>query len=503
MAADQSLETVLINVGKLTKTNRSAEARQLLDAYLLRHPDDAQALVRRGFLDNPGDFKSCRRFLTKALSVTKGGAGIGELQQVYIVRAYANGNLGLKDEALQDIEKARQIAPGNPEVYHIRGGIKERFKMYGEALADLEKAATGDPRNVYCVNQLINLAARLHKTDTQLKWLNKSVELFPSFDSFYNRSMFYASTGRTKLAAADALRCLEFKPDDRKAYALAYSSVLNAGDLTGAERVLQRARMQFPKDKGFRVSQADLKLLQNDPDRALTLYRELSRSDPDDPYLQEQIGGILRDQQRYEEALEQFSAAAKFREPKDDALRKRAECYRLAEQYTEAARDFTQLYSKTSNRVFIVDAGDCWLHNNNYKRALSTFEIALGSGPAKPLSGEALARVYASQALCYLRLGDPQKARGHATKSLSVKPNVIEAILVRSQANTQLKRIDEAIADLTLAIKLRPDYVVPLEERAKLYDLKNQPELARQDRRRLANYSRGMEGEPLNKEDNR
>lgn len=475
----------------------------MLDAYLAIHPNDPEALAQRGFLDNPDNFKSCKRYLTRALAVTKGGAGIGEIQQVYIVRAYANSGLGLKDEALADIEKARQIAPDNPEVYHIRGGIKERFKMHAEAFADLEKAATGDPRNRFCLEQVIGLAALLHKQDKQLKWLNKVVELFPSFETYRDRSSFYSAVGNFKLAASDAVKSLELRPEDIKAYDFAFNAVLRSGDDRGAERILERARARFPKDKGFRVSEAGLKLTQKKFDKALALYNELAIEYQDDPFLHEQIGIIYRDKQRYEEALEHFKVAAKFREPVETALAKRAECYRLAEQYAEAARDFTQMYSKTSNRIYIVDAGDCWLHNGSYKRALSTFEIALNNGPAKPLSGVGLAKVYADQAHCHLRLGDAEKSRVLATKSIAIKPNLMEAILVRSQANTQLKRLDEAIADLTMAIKLQPDFAVPLEERAKLYDLTNQPELARQDRIRLANYSRSVERELGNKKDGR
>ncbi|MBX9671549.1 MAG: tetratricopeptide repeat protein [Candidatus Obscuribacterales bacterium] len=502
-AAEPSLNVVLHKISRLSGDNKLPEARRLLDAYLAIHPNDPEALAQRGFLDNPDNFKSCKRYLTRALAVTKGGAGIGEIQQVYIVRAYANSVLGLKEEALADIEKARQIAPGNPEVYHIRGGIKERFKMHAEAFADLEKAATGNPHNRSCLEQVIYVAALLHKQDKQLKWLNKVVELFPSFETYRDRSSFCTAIGNYKLAASDAVKSLELRPEDIKAYDFAFSAVLRSGDDRGAERILERARARFPKDKGFRVSEAGLKLRQKKSDKALALYNELATEYQDDPFLHEQIGIILRDKQRYEEALDHFRVAAKFRQPVDIALHKRAESYRMAEQYAEAARDFTVMYSKSSNRIFIVDAGDCWMHNGKYKRALSTFEIALNNGQAKPLTGFELAKVYADQALCHLRLGDAEKSRVLATKALTTKPDFMDAILVRSQANTQLKRLDEAIADLTLAIKLRPDFGVPLEERAKLYDLKNQPELARQDRQRLANYSRSVESDLVNKNEDR
>jgi tetratricopeptide (TPR) repeat protein len=66
-----------------------------------------------------------------------------------------------------------------------------------------------------------------------------------------------------------------------------------------------------------RVGAAAVFRLMNRPDRAEELCGQVLRSDPEDPYALNALGGALSDQQRHEEADAAF-AAAKRAEQQDN-----------------------------------------------------------------------------------------------------------------------------------------------------------------------------------------
>src|SRR5581483_6397286 len=64
---------------------------------------------------------------------------------------------------------------------------------------------------------------------------------------------------------------------------------------------------------------------------------------------------------------------------------------------------------------------------------------------------------------------DPAGARADADKALKLNPETYQALLIRQFLAFDAGRLDDCIADLTVAIRLRPDNPVPWSNRALAY----------------------------------
>jgi tetratricopeptide (TPR) repeat protein len=475
--------------------NKYNEAVKVLESYLRKHPRDLENLVYLGLLNNDrGDYAQSREHLTKALSYSNGGKDIAVIQQVYIVRAFANSKLKNKAEAYADIEKATSINAKNVEVYHIRGLIDQTFGNYKSAMINLERGLQPGSDGSYLA--LSRCADKLKLYDKQEQWLDKLCREFPTRDYLNERRGFYAKHGKMSLAVRDALECLKLKPYEREMHDFTISALCQLNDYDGAADAVARAIVCFPKDREFKRLRARIQLLKGEVNGAVVELKKLLKAHPDDPDLIERLAIALRKQCRYEESIVEFQKASRIREPNDEVRGERAECYRLAEQYSLAALDYKVLYQHTLSRTFILQAGQAWLSMGEYKKALDTFALAIDDkGVGHPLNDKAKISLYASQALANLRLDHYEQAVAAASKAIALNPHHLMSHFYRGQANAKLGKLDAAIADMTETIKIRPDVAIAYDERAKLYDRKKQFDLARRDRLRMSVLSKKLESD--------
>jgi len=493
-AISPETKAVIKQAERLNVSGKTAEAYKLIDKYIEAHPKDADAYAWHGIMDNEHRKpQQCLDYLTKALQLSKGGKSLHLYQQVYIVRAYANMNLNRKNEAYADIEKARQINESNAEVFHIRGYINEHYGKLKQAFADYERGAPG---HAICMERAATLADQLKLWDRRGYWLDQVCKIAPTFDRLNQRRVFQAQHGKMELAVEDAHRLLDMQPENREMHAFLVEALSQLGRYKDGIDAANIALKRFPGDLNFETKRADLELLSMHYDEAAKQYKKLLKKHPADAHLLEQYAVALRFQGRYEEAVVQFEKAAGIRNPDVPVLAIRAEAYRHSEQFKKCGDDYKQLYQKTSDRTYIVDAAQSWLSLGDYTKALKMFELALSEkGQGKPLSRSRVVHAYTCEAQCYLLTKQYQKSVERADKALSLGKGTLAALFCRSEANTKLGNYDAAIADLSEAIKLRPRLASSYHLRAKIFELKKMPEMAERDRKKASTLSRSLESD--------
>lgn len=496
-ASAETRDQLFFRVDRMPSEQKKKEARKLLHEFLLKHPNEPNAHVRHGYLDNEyGDYASALDHMNKAIALTdRAGTGLLFPQQVFIVRAFANFNLNKTNAAYADINHAIKMSNStNAEAFYIRGIINRKYGKTKAALADFERGATLAPSHESCVRAAADMAGNLKLYRKQQEWLDKLVSKFPTAENLWARSQFHAVHGDMRQAIADIRRCIELDPADKKSYIFACDALNSMSDFRKSAAVAKQGIERFPDDFELRKREADSLLRLGDFSTAHKLFKRLVKTHPDDPFVRERYAMVLRKEGRYEESYAEFKKAKTLREPDFDVLINSAQAARFAEQYRDAAMDYTRAYQITSDRTLIVDAALCWLSTGDYKKALATLDIALDPKAAgKVLDSKKLVQLHTIQSQCFFHLTQFEKSRVAATQAIALDKDSFMAYVYRAQANGGLKLIDEAIVDLTQAIRLRPDFAVPYRERARLYEMKNKPDLAQKDRNKLKALSSSLE----------
>jgi protein O-GlcNAc transferase len=137
------------------KNRQVKKSRNLLEAYLSRHPDDtaallvqARTLIRMGDLEGAAD--SLRRVLRTNPDLVMAHYNLGFV--AYRSRLY--------DEAEEHLKRACELKPDLPDAFYTLGLTYLALNRNPEAIASLEKAAQIDPRHVGARFNLANAYAR-------------------------------------------------------------------------------------------------------------------------------------------------------------------------------------------------------------------------------------------------------------------------------------------------------------------------------------------------------
>jgi len=303
--------------------------------------------------------------------------------------------LGRRAEAVAALSRALQASEHFLEAYYLRGTILFEDGRYADARSDFASCALLRP----------SLA------EVQLKLGVASLE-------------HWERTGRPpgkdlETAAAALTSYLESNPRDPQAYLLRARARLGLG-LPEAEADLNQALSLAP-----------------DALDALSLRAMLHES----------RRRWAQAEKEYDAILEKATDPARAAETK----RKRARVRAKGGRYKESLQDYDALLEKDPNDLglFLEKAGLQFMAKD-YDDALATTQKTFGRGPNAP-------RILALRAEIYLAKGEPQKAVEESTQAVAGDPELADALLTRGQALLKLGRRAEALADLVLALKKRPD----------------------------------------------
>ena len=86
-----------------------------------------------------GDYQTAVMLLSRVVSGDKNNV------EALVKRGVAYVKLKQREKALQDFDRAKQVAPDSPRVALVRGACLYEMKHYEEALPELEMAASGFP----------------------------------------------------------------------------------------------------------------------------------------------------------------------------------------------------------------------------------------------------------------------------------------------------------------------------------------------------------------------
>lgn len=481
----------------MAKSGKLNESRDFLTKYLVEHPNCPNALVELGLKENlSADFKSCREHMAKALALTNGGKGIEYVTPAYVVKGFANGNLGNYTEALQDLEHARVLSPNYSEVFHIRGNILLKQGKKKAAFADYQRAVELGSTDPEILRALKRLSIEFGNTKLEKQCLDLLLSKAPGdFDAWMLAADWETKNGNHKAAVKDAQRALALRPGDYPIQLTLIRFMINAGDFAGAEILRKKLLAQKPNDlEPIKVMAAAL-IAKNQFKAAASLAETEVAKHPSNPELLELLANCYRRLGRSEDTITQFEKAAALKQPDATTMIAAAESYVSMEEHEKALKLFLKASTQCKDPALFVNIARCHVALKQFDKAKAA--LAKATQELEKLDPESrnLLAAYNLQARCELDQKNYLKARDIASRVLLRWKDDFTAHCTRANANKYLHNYREGIEDLTFAISKHPDFPLLYQERANFYEAINDKQNASRDRHTSQKLTRKVESD--------
>jgi protein O-GlcNAc transferase len=221
---------------------------------------------------------------------------------------------------------------------------------------------------------------------------------------------------------------------------------------------------------------------------AAELISKAIKLNPYDPSAHANIGNVLLDLKRPEEALACYERALALKPDFAGALNGRGNALLDLKRPEPALASYERVLAHQPDHLEALNnRGNALLELKRPEQALASYERALALAPdfAGALNGRGNA---------LLELKRPEQALASYERALAHQPDYVAALNNRGNTLLDLARPDEALASFELALRLQPDYVDAINGCGKaLLDLQR-PEEA------LAKYDRALELKPDSQE---
>jgi tetratricopeptide (TPR) repeat protein len=126
-------------------------------------------------------------------------------------RAWGNMRMGKYQEALADLDRSLSVNPKDAQAYGQRGNVYLDMKQYGKALSDLDKALALDPKKAWMWSSRGLAHARNEDVHRALPDYDKAISLEPdSYKTRFNRALALEKANAPQKALEDYKAVLRF-----------------------------------------------------------------------------------------------------------------------------------------------------------------------------------------------------------------------------------------------------------------------------------------------------
>ena len=271
--------------GRLPRSNRmkGLVSRGLFSVIVLTLlvgcvPRTAVVLNRAGLnYYRHGQYEKAYESFSKAISLSPDSA------ETYYNRAGAAEKLARFKDAGADFTKAIELDPGYVEAYLGRGDLSFSRNHYEAARTDWSSVIEISPNNAEAFRKRGQALERLDRADEATSDFDRAVALAPKEPAaLISRGLFYFRTGRFEKALADFTAAALLDPKSPEPY----------------------LRRGIVYEYGL-----------SDYTEALDEYDRAVKIDPEDPFMRNNRGNLLRKLGKTEEALADFSAICRMGYP--------------------------------------------------------------------------------------------------------------------------------------------------------------------------------------------
>jgi len=218
---------------------------------------------------------------------------------------------GRPEQARARLESQAKLDPGNPAIPIALAALAQESSSKAPLVVEeLEKAVRADPRNLQA--RLLLIERLYSKGDIQ-----RALEAARSADTAIPDNAQIAEalakclvrSGDSRQALATYVKLTRLAPKEPAGYLGQARLLFDMKDAAGASRLAEQLLQIAPNNLEARRLVAASALLQKQPDKALTVSRDMQRDFPDNPIGYALEGEVHMDQKRWEQASAAFRSA--------------------------------------------------------------------------------------------------------------------------------------------------------------------------------------------------
>jgi tetratricopeptide (TPR) repeat protein/CHAT domain-containing protein len=418
-------------------------------------------------------------------------------------RAVSLRKLGLFGDALNDFQKAIELAEADPQRldaaaryaqrghgYYAQGDYENAARDYREAL---EFAPNAAHYHQY-LGDALRLAGNIAEAEPEY---DKAVEIDPrNPERYMTRGNAYRYEGQFARAIEDFDKAIELNEDDANPYNYRGICHEKLGDDEKAIADYTLALERLPNDPDFRANRGAAYLRLKQYDRAIQDFDAAIAVVPHvasnynvrgDAYWY--LGQYAEAEADYSSAIDADDTIALYWENRGYARKKLAEASGDPAKWEGSIADFTKSIEITPDNALRYNGrGDVY-----YARGTAgDYELAAADyGKAHELDPKVPAYVQ-SRGVCYRYLGRWDEAYKDFADAIAIDVKNPYPYNARGHAYSAQGRYEEAIADYTKSLELNPNDTSIIEARANLHRTMGNWDLA------FADYNTAIELEPTN-----
>ena len=249
----------------------------------------------------------------------------------------ANERTGDYPGAVRLYRRGLAIAPENVELLNSLGFALFQDGKSQEAIAPLEKALQVDPKHWKAHNNLALAAIDLGELEVAEAHYRESLDIEPQPAIYNDLGFVLERQGLAEEAVGLYRKALKLDPASASAHYNLAASLARSGELPEAERHFRAALKQKPSAQTHTALGLVLKQ-QDRLDEAIASLREAIEADPEYPAAYDQLGTILAEQGKLEEAAHYFELLVR-KQPSGAAHEKRAQVLARLGRADEARRE--------------------------------------------------------------------------------------------------------------------------------------------------------------------
>jgi tetratricopeptide (TPR) repeat protein len=410
-------------------TSRNALGEKILDEYIDRHKDQADAYGARGeFAARAAGPAEAEKYYRKAAEL----APTDPTPLVALADRYGQVGEWAKAEAVyrQAVERAPKDAAARrrlADVYMLQGKLPEAKSAIDEILA-------ADPKDAGALVIAGRIASRMEKPDDARRFMEAALAIDSNYgEARYRLSEVYAGPQPEK--ALDLLSSIE-PTDPAFEKAMLLRSDINTRRVLLSEAIYDLRRLlDFrPNSVSGRLALASKYMAMRAPDKAEELFRQLSRERLDqDAALLAAIADAQVFQQHYAEALVNYEKSRKLKPEFADALSGEARCLVAMNRSNEAVTRVLAVMNQFPNEVWPrIALVTIYARTNQQDKAFEVVRTGLVRRPDWEQGYVMLADL-----LLQNKSGDPAKNAEEARKALTVGlTNLPKSVSLRSAMAT-------------------------------------------------------------------
>ncbi len=301
-------ETIALLQGALKSAPSASLYARLGDAYTAMHDlGNAEQAYRQSISLEPGQADPLRGLAQALFEQGKYPEAIETYEKLVAVEPNEVNNylrladtfreMHMLDKAEAEVLLAKQHAPGNLEVIYNEATIYEAEARYDDATLVLS-------------NTIAGVKGQSEVAPTRRRTLAILYQLLGQI--YRDKENYSAAIGTFQEMARLG------PEEDERTRSLIIEVYRSEHDLTRAFEEARKGRMDYPDDRGLKISQAFLYGDNNQPDQAAQILKPLLTNSPADLEIDLDLGQVYAQDQRYSDAEQAARAAERFvQQPSD------------------------------------------------------------------------------------------------------------------------------------------------------------------------------------------